>query len=89
MFQKSALIAAILLLATACESNTSIMDSWIGGSDTALMADWGAHDFESWGGSVRVLTYQGRNSFGRIICRRSFTVNAERVVVAASDNCPF
>jgi hypothetical protein len=57
---------------------------------TALMANWGAPDLESQGGGgARVLTYQGRNGYGQIVCRRSFTVNAEHRIVAASHNCPF
>jgi hypothetical protein len=79
----------VTLIVVGCTSNDTIMKSWIGSTDYEVMASWGAPDLESQAGNGnRVLTWNGRNGYGQIICRRTFVVNAEHRITSGSHNCP-
>ena len=65
------------------------MKSWVGSSDAQVMAQWGAPALESRSANgSRVLTYNGRNGYGQIICRKTFTANAQGTITNYSHNCP-
>jgi hypothetical protein len=79
----------VLLSVVACESTSDQMKSWVGSSDTAVMAQWGAPDLESRGSDgSRVLTYNGKNGYGQTICRMTFTVDPSGKVSRWQHNCP-
>lgn len=80
-------VAALLGLA-ACESTSTIMKTWIGQPADSMMASWGAPDLESQAGGTRILTYYGRNGTGRIVCRKTFSVDRSNKIVSVADNCP-
>ncbi len=79
--------AALLTLA-ACQSIGDTQKTWVGSTDTALLASWGAPDLESSvPGRGRVMTYHVRNGYGQIQCRANFVVNTDHRVIDASNNC--
>ena len=76
------------LVLAACASTSDAMKSWVGSTDAELMAQRGAPDRETTAaGGVRILTYNGRNGYGQIICQQTFTLRDGRVA-AWSHNCP-
>jgi hypothetical protein len=87
-----ALLGLLALGLSACLMTTQdALNSWLGTTDAHLMASWGAPDRESTaGGGFRVLTYlemkedeDGQPS----ICRSTFTVDDNHLVVAATYYC--
>lgn len=84
-----ALAFAVATAVAACGGTSNSMKSWVGSSDAELVSQWGAPDREtSLSSGGRVLTWNGRNMEGTILCHKSFTVDAQHVVRAWSHNCP-
>ena len=78
-----------LALVAACTSTSDSMKSWVGSSDTELMAKWGAPELESRSADgSKILTYYGRNGYGQVLCRQTFTVSPTGTVKAWTHNCP-
>lgn len=81
--------ALVALILAGCTSTGDAMKTWVGSSDSQLMASWGAPDLESRAGNGnRVLTYNGINGYGQIICRKTFVVNVQGTITSYSHNCP-
>lgn len=82
-------IAALLALAACGESTSDKQKTWIGLSDTALLAHAGAPDLQAEAGNGgRVLTYYRKGPNGQVVCRQNYTTDSRKVIVAVSHNCP-
>jgi hypothetical protein len=78
-------VATGALLLGACADKAA--KSWIGSTDAALMASWGAPDRETRTSSGRVLTWTGTNGYGAIVCSSTVVVNNEGIVTAGHSDC--
>lgn len=77
----SAVALAGLLVLTACGDPKS----WIGRTDTELMAKNGAPDRESRGSDgSKIMTYNVTNMYGRVFCTQTFTANSSGKIVRYS-----
>lgn len=76
------LALSFILLLTACADKTA--KTWIGSSDTSLMASWGAPHRESrTSDGGRALTWF--NPSGQ--CRTNFMVDRSGTITAANSDC--
>jgi hypothetical protein len=84
-------LLALGLGACAMTTQQDTMNTWLGTTDAHLMAAWGAPDRESTaGGGFRVLTYmkvQEDSDGWPQVCRSSFTVDGDHLIVAATYYC--
>ena len=87
----SALLVAIAVSAIACVSTTSLMNSWIGKSESELLSSWGAPDTSRKMDDGRVIhtwkSLWGKRNNVRT-CRKTFTIStAGKVEGAAYNGC--
>lgn len=87
-----ALLGLLALGLGGCETPTpNVMGTWLDSTDAHLMAEWGVPDRESTaGGGFRVLTYVEETDLSdgrRLVCHRTFTVDADHRIVAANSRC--
>jgi hypothetical protein len=89
IIRASALLVAIAVSATSCITTSSYMKSWVGKSETELLANWGAPDSSRklddgrvihtwrtiWGGRDKVHT-----------CRQTFAISANGEVESSAYN---
>ncbi len=65
------------------------MKTWLGHSKNDLVTQWGAPDrSEKLDNGKQVLTWDGRNGYGQIICTQTFIIDSNGKVDGFSTNCP-
>ena len=83
----SALLVAIAVSAISCVSTTSLMDAWIGKTESELLSSWGSPDSSRKMDDGRVIhtwksVWGKRNSVRT--CRQTFTISTNGKVERAS-----
>jgi hypothetical protein len=82
------IIPVLLLLLSSCATTADAMRSWLGSSKNDLVESWGVPDrTEKLDNGKQVLTWDGRNGYGQIICIKSFTIGSSGKVERYSTNC--
>jgi len=83
MNPRHAAALALVFLASACTTTSTVMKSWVGDSESKLLASWGAPDRTATlpdGGRVDTWVSTWSNNYGLQTCRKTFTVNSEGIV---------
>jgi len=80
-----ALIGVLLLGLGACETTQDRMNTWVGSTDSHLLATWGAPDRKAkTGGGINVVTYKTK---GKNACHKTFAIDADHRIIDANTNC--
>lgn len=82
---------AVFLSLSACAASTGEdQKSWIGLTDTALIAHAGAPDAQADSANgMRTLTYFVKRKSGAVACKQNYTVDAKHIIRYVSNNCPY
>ena len=83
---KKILIILLVIYISGCA--TAEMKPWLGRSKNDLVQTWGVPDrSEKLDDGKQVLTWDGRNGYGQIICKQSFIIDTKGNVDSFSHNC--
>jgi len=75
------------LIFLGCETTLDRMETWLGSEEHELMSSWGAPDRTIESGDKRIHTWDARNGYGEIICKKTFTVESNGRIYSATTNC--
>jgi hypothetical protein len=79
----------LLLVINISGCAAAVMKKWIGSSKDQVIQQWGVPDRSvKLDNGKQVLTWDGRNGYGQIICTQSFTINTDGNIEDFSTNCP-
>lgn len=82
-------IAVLTSLLAGCTSTSDIMQTWIGSPESKLVSNWGAPDRSlKTDDGKEILTWNGRNGYGGIICQKTFVISKAGYIESYSNNCP-
>ena len=77
---------------TGCMSYNSVLQSWVGKSESELIANWGEPDLtNTFANGEKISTWidQGKNQYGPYTCQKSMTINHKHTITkGTSRGCP-
>ncbi|MCA9472101.1 MAG: hypothetical protein MRJ96_01775 [Nitrospirales bacterium] len=87
------MVCALLLIGAAgCKNNNSVLQTWVGKSESELIANWGNPDLRNtFANGEKIYTWidQGKNQYGPFTCQKSMTINHNHTITKGiSRGCP-
>jgi len=82
---KYILVFILFALSSCAASTDAAMKTWVGHPEPELLSVWGAPDKTTTSGTKTIHTWAGRNTYGQIICSKTFVVANTRIESYSTD----